>query len=302
MITDRAYTYEDFKTVRDFLVDTYKAFDGPVNWAIDRFNFTYAFSTAMRDKSRVDWEKCTHLWFEDGELIAVVCTEGEDEGEAFFQVRDFDLPQEVLEAMFDFCEKHLGIVEKGNKVINLRVSEKFKRAFDEAKFRGYKELDWDEITCSMAIDKVFDYQIPDEYKIVSGSALSPVEKGMVHSKAFGYEENDFYVKRSPIGFAIMAELEDYDSELEIYCIDSEGTPVAFCNCWFDEKNRIAILEPVGCDPAHRRKGLAKACIYEGINRLYAMGAKEIFVGSSLQFYKSIGFTEVARANVMQTII
>lgn len=302
MIVSRKFTYEDFHMVRDFFVDSYPLFDIPVNWLIDRFNFTYAFSTAMRDKARRDWEESIHLWFRDDKLLALVNTEGEDNGEVFLQVTDFNLEQEILEDMFNFIEDNLLIEQEGFQVANLRISNQFRRGLDEARFRGYKELDWDEVTQVMKLNQVFDVILPKGFELKSGENFSPVEKGCVHSRAFEYTEDDFYVRRTPIGFAIMAELEDYRAELELYCVNDEGLPVAFCNVWFDESNKIAVLEPVGCDPDYRQKGLTKACVYEALNRVHALGAQNAFVGSNQQFYKKIGFREIARSNVMQIMV
>ncbi|EKD44408.1 MAG: hypothetical protein ACD_71C00145G0002, partial [uncultured bacterium (gcode 4)] len=56
-------------------------------------------------------------------------------------------------------------------------------------------------------------------------------------------------------------------------------------------------EPLGTDSKHRRKGLSKALINEGINRLIEKGIKKLYVGSDQDFYKAIGFKEDAAFNV-----
>jgi predicted N-acetyltransferase YhbS len=63
----------------------------------------------------------------------------------------------------------------------------------------------------------------------------------------------------------------------------------FCIAWWDEHNRIAMLEPVGTVPEHRRKGLARAVVLEAIRRVAALGVEKVFVGSDQEFYLSLGF-------------
>jgi predicted N-acetyltransferase YhbS len=55
---------------------------------------------------------------------------------------------------------------------------------------------------------------------------------------------------------------------------------------------MGILEPVGTTPEHRRKGLARAVVYEAIRRAAALGAQKVVVGAGLQFYLDIGFEKV----------
>ena len=64
--------------------------------------------------------------------------------------------------------------------------------------------------------------------------------------------------------------------------------------WFDKANKCAVLEPVGTHKYHVKKGLAKALIYEGMNRIKAMGAERIYVYAELPFYLKIGFTPVGK--------
>ena len=51
----------------------------------------------------------------------------------------------------------------------------------------------------------------------------------------------------------------------------------------------AYVEPVCTVPKHRGKGIAKALIYEGLNRAARIGAKKAYVISDLPFYEKLGF-------------
>ena len=51
------------------------------------------------------------------------------------------------------------------------------------------------------------------------------------------------------------------------------------------------MEPVATVPEHRRKGLAAACLMEGIRRAGKKGAKRAIVLSSDSFYRNLGFDD-----------
>ena len=59
--------------------------------------------------------------------------------------------------------------------------------------------------------------------------------------------------------------------------------------WYDPEVGYAVVEPVATDPDYRRMGLGKAAVLEGIKRVGKLKAKTALVGSSQQFYYSIGF-------------
>jgi hypothetical protein len=50
----------------------------------------------------------------------------------------------------------------------------------------------------------------------------------------------------------------YRAELDWIVESADGTPVAFCLVWLDELNHVAVLEPVGTDPAHQRRGTCQS--------------------------------------------
>ena len=53
---------------------------------------------------------------------------------------------------------------------------------------------------------------------------------------------------------------------------------AFCTIWFDDVTPSAYFEPVATVPAHRRRGLGRAVMTEGLRRLQRLGATTAFVG------------------------
>ncbi|MNC56245.1 Acetyltransferase (GNAT) family protein [compost metagenome] len=77
----------------------------------------------------------------------------------------------------------------------------------------------------------------------------------------------------------------------------DGNFVSYCGIWHDPEAGFAIIEPVATDPDYRRMRLGKAAVLEGIRRAGVLGAKKAFVGSSQQFYYSIGLRPYATATI-----
>ena len=53
----------------------------------------------------------------------------------------------------------------------------------------------------------------------------------------------------------------------IVAVAPSGEFAAFCTVWFDDVTRTGAFEPVGTAPAHRRRGLGKAVMCEGVPSL-----------------------------------
>jgi mycothiol synthase len=87
----------------------------------------------------------------------------------------------------------------------------------------------------------------------------------------------------------------YRHDLDLVAIASDGEMAAFCTLWYDAVACSAAIEPVGVHPDHRRRGLGKALLTEGLHRAYTIGATLVTVGSydaiASALYASVGFTE-----------
>lgn len=86
-----------------------------------------------------------------------------------------------------------------------------------------------------------------------------------------------------------------DLSLKIAVVAPDRNFTAYCGMWYDPAAGFAVIEPVATDPDYRRMGLGKAAVLEGIRRVGELGAKKALVGSSQQFYYSIGLRPFATA-------
>lgn len=90
----------------------------------------------------------------------------------------------------------------------------------------------------------------------------------------------------------------YDSSLDWIIESSSGELVAFCLIWFDEVNKVGLLEPVGTAPGYRGMRLGSSVCKLALNALYDKGANTAIVvctsPKTHAFYKSIGFESYAQ--------
>jgi ribosomal protein S18 acetylase RimI-like enzyme len=94
----------------------------------------------------------------------------------------------------------------------------------------------------------------------------------------------------------------YRPELDVVVQAADGACAAFCLAWLDDENAVGELEPVGTDPAHARRGLARAACLEALHRLRGVGARTAVVyargdaeyPAPLRLYRSLGFDPCGR--------
>lgn len=111
-------------------------------------------------------------------------------------------------------------------------------------------------------------------------------------KGFGHEEAGekfSFTQENLANCKKTYERSNVDLSLKISVEDEAGNYVAHAGMWYDINSEIALVEPVCTIPECRKMGFGKEAIYEGLRRVKKMGAKIAVVGSSQQFYYSIGF-------------
>jgi GNAT superfamily N-acetyltransferase len=97
------------------------------------------------------------------------------------------------------------------------------------------------------------------------------------------------------GYDRMMRCSGYDPHLDVLVLAPDHTIAAFCLAWRDSANGVGLLEPVGCCPAHRCNGLARAVILEALRRLHRLGTVAVTATTgtrnavALALYESCGF-------------
>ncbi len=87
----------------------------------------------------------------------------------------------------------------------------------------------------------------------------------------------------------------YKPELDIVVEAPDGRLAAFCIGWLDQNSHDGQVEPIGCHQDFRRYALGRVALSEGLHRLQALGAKNIFVetdsyrNTAFRLYESFDF-------------
>jgi mycothiol synthase len=139
--------------------------------------------------------------------------------------------------------------------------------------------------------------------VPAGYVMRAVEAQDVHSRAeaervvwFPYSDGDI----SDENYARLMTLPGYVRELDLAMVTPDGVVASNLNAWPDPVNHIGDFGPVGTRAEHRRKGLQRALMLEGMRRLKEFGMDRVCVSTGVQnlaaqaLYQSVGFRIVNR--------
>jgi predicted N-acetyltransferase YhbS len=109
----------------------------------------------------------------------------------------------------------------------------------------------------------------------AGFRLRHVEFGEAEMRARVHRAGwaDFGSTLSTQTYADVMATWPYRPELDWVVEAPDGEPVASALAWLDDVNRSGLLEPVGCAPAYRRQGLARAVNLACLRALRDAGAE-----------------------------
>jgi len=290
---------QDFLRIRDFLVDTYQIIEKPQNWRLERWNYARYFvaprlgaygqgepSIGDSLKAIGFWEDTIGVWENDGgEIVGVVSTENPELGRAFFQRH----PQynHLLAEMLDYAEATFTDEEKNTLKIQIYEYDEVLQAVTQE--RGYrKEAEQPEHDSVFVIKHLPEPNLPEGYVLRSMAQENNVElRREVFGRAFNHTDPSEWP--SAFSYEELQKAPDYRKDQDLYIVGPDGEYVSCCILWYDEKNKMGVLEPVGTHPDFRRKGFGREVVMEGIRRAAALGAETVCVGSGQRFYEAIGF-------------
>jgi len=260
---------EDYFRIRSFLIKL----NNP-NWSFGRWDsINIGIMSDEASLSKIG------VWEDDGDIVALAVYDCEL-GSSYFLVYN----------EYSFLKKQMLIYSKDA----FRKDGKYRALIDDkdvyfqdiAAKMGFAATDERESDAVYHIDvNTIDYNLPDGFKLTSADKNFELINRTIALPDKKYMENWEHLF-----------LHEYvDLNLKISIIAQNGNAVSHCGMWYDNKLDCAFVEPVGTDEKYRGLGLAKAAVLEGIKRCGLLGAKKAFVGSTQQFYYSIGFRPYSTA-------
>jgi len=295
-LTLRMYQDEnDYWRIREFLREVFQL-NGRRELSWQAYRFDYWRWHGIENMGHGSLETDVFIWeTPDGQIAAVLNREGR--GQVSLQVHPALRTPELEGQMLVVAEEHLAARDsKGRQKLAVWTHERDELRQDILRRRGYTRGDEPEYQRRRPVSVPLpDVPVAAGYTV---RALGDVEelpsRSFLSWKAFHpnepddrYEGWEWYhnIQRAPL----------YRRDLDIVAVAPDGEFASFCTVWFDDVTRAGAFEPVGTVPAHRRRGLGKAVMCEGLRRLERMGATMAYVGSyspeAHALYASVGFTE-----------
>ena len=186
----------------------------------------------------------------------------------------------LLNQMVDtVCENEVG------KVV-IKVNSKDTVLSKVLQERQFKKQGKDVSVLELDLSKELEYKIPNEYFISpQGFDIDNWQYQLVIHK--GFDNEGIPDKWSDEIFAHLAHAINKNSVIQTFAIEKDEY-CSHCGLWYTT-GYTSYVEPVVTIPQHRKRGLAKAIIYEACNRARSRGAKRAIVLSDQEFYYKIGF-------------
>lgn len=293
---------KDIQRIRRLLVDTLPITPVDWNWEIRRWDgWRYYREDPSWDAA---WATTVRLWeTAGGRLAGAAHTEGR--GNACLQIHpDY---RRVIEAdMIAWAEAHLAGAQNEEGLCTLRT---FVFDYDAPRrqllsARDYAQTEWGGVTRRLRLGgrPLPSPQVAAGYTMRSTRPGSLEDSQAVADILNAAFRRDFHTAGEHAGFA--RHSPSFRHDLDLAAVAPDGTFAAYVGLTLDEANGRGIFEPVCTHPAHRRRGLARALMIEGLWRLRALGAVDVTVGTgddvaANRFYDSLGFDEAYRGNVWE---
>ena len=273
------YTEYDYEAVCDFLIELNRENQNHINWNWGRFE--WMMKHPEFDESQMG---SIGLWM-DGEKVAGAAIYDMYFGEAFVGVlqKYSSLYTEIL----DYAYREL----KNDNGLGIAICDVCTDEIRLAKSAGFEVAEQTETIMRFDLDKELPAYLPEGLHLAE---LDPVKEPVAFQwlmwQGFDHGSDKAEFERDGDVFPEIPEFrKHFDPTLSIAAKSGDGEYVSYCCLWYSDKTDYAYVEPVCTVPFFRGKGVAKAVIYEALNRARSLGAKQAYVLSDMPFYEKLGF-------------
>ena len=272
----RNYTEKDYQAVCDFLIALNRTNNDHINWNWARFEWMAEHPEF--DKSAVG---AIGLWCDDGDVVGAAIYDMYF-GEALCAA----LPgyEAIYPQILAYACEHLS--DDGG--LGIAICDDSIGEIEAAKNAGFTPTDQTETIMCIELGKPLPAALPDDLRFTEfDPAERPYDFQWLLWQGFDHGTDKAAFERSE---PIVPQLRRHlDPRLSVAVTNGAGEAVAYCCLWYSEKTDYAYVEPVCVVPSCRGKGVARAVVYEALNRAGALGAKKAYVISDMAFYSKLGF-------------
>lgn len=219
---------------------------------------------------------------EDGQMVALA-THDMTLGQAYLLTQPGG--EAHLPALLSYAEAHLAgpeglsvAVEAGDAPLRALLLQ-----------AGYRPAQDQEVILTHGLQSL-GYDLPEGYRMVSlADEYRPQAYKAVIWQGFGHGD-----EVPPVQPEDEVARPHDQAALKLFVQAPDGSYAAHCGMWYAPGDACAYVEPVCTVPRHRRMGLGRAAVLEGLRRCRDLGALCARVISDQGFYHALGFRETAR--------
>lgn len=273
----KRYTKDDYEAVCRFLIELNERDRTHINWNWARFEW-------MVEHPEFDNNLISSigLWIEGEDEVVGAAIYDMYFGEAFCGV----LPE--YNALYPEILEYAWRELKDDAGLGIAICDNDLKEIEMAKVAGFTRADQSETVMKLELDKPFPAELP---KGLSFAELDPAKDAYALQWLFwqGFDHGTDRTEFEAAEEIIPRFRPHFNRHLSVAAAGDDGEPVSYCCLWFHEGTDYAYVEPVCTVPSYRGKSIAKAVIYEALNRAKALGAKQAYVLSDMAFYEKLGF-------------
>ena len=184
----------------------------------------------------------------------------------------------------------------GSGPVELRIGRRLQSTelVDMLQARGYerRSVGVPAMSRTIATADVVPPPIPSGYEIRELDSADVASRVGAFNAAFPGEE------LRAGAYQALRECSIYVPRLDVVATSTSSSVAAFATVWLDAHNAVVQIEPAGCHPDHRRRGLTRAIIFRALSRSAELGAAEALVRhvstnvAAKVLYESCGFATV----------
>ncbi len=285
---------QDWKLVRELLVETYPITPLDFNWDVRRWDGWRWYQND--DSWREEKHGLARIWLKSNRVVAAVHREGSRDAHLQLHPNHLNLEEEIVA----WAEKTLpGRSAEGELELLIFVYDEDQHRSKLLESRGYEKLT---VGGYHRRANLSELEIPDtvlpegyvlqdtsDYRWQDGQKLADLLNTAFNRDIHTAEEYEVFRAKAP----------SFRAHLDLLALSPGATWAGYVGLPYDSKNKRGVFEPVCTHPDHGGKGIAKALMLEGLRRLKALGGEQVSVGTGDQvaanrLYRSLGFTEERR--------
>ena len=281
----RHYREEDYDAVCSFLIELIREDRSHVNWNWARFEWMYEHPYAD-----MSLKEAIGLWTVKDRIVGAAIYDMYF-GEAFCGVL------QGYEVLFPAVLRYAFRELRDDEGLAIALCDQNAFEIEAAAAAGFTPEEQTETIMEKSLGEPLPVALPAGFSITE---MDPEREG-TDIRAFqwlfwqGFDHGDdveaFEEDLRKTLEKGLRQRKHFDPRLSLAARDASGELVSYCCLWYNNQTDYAYVEPVCTVPAHRGKGLARALLYEAMNRAKAMGAKKAYVISDQEFYRRLGFEE-----------